>query len=143
MRVSDTRHTRLLVWHPTTSVIWDQITSGASSLRDFSETSDLPVEFGWVDGFGLPRQWSSRGWIVHVPRHEVDVQVRHGIPEQLVVHVAGCEHLLDHPRHGLNVAPVRGRFRGRQARKVRHVPFTKDDDRVARSDAMALKVSVA
>jgi hypothetical protein len=37
----------------------------------------------------------------------VDVQMRHRIAEQLVVHVARREDLLDHPRDGVNVEPVR------------------------------------
>jgi hypothetical protein len=35
----------------------------------------------------------------------VDVEVRHQISEQLVVHVARREHMLDHLRDGVNVAP--------------------------------------
>ena len=35
--------------------------------------------------------------IVEVPRHQVDVEVRHRISEQVIVHVARREHLLDHP----------------------------------------------
>jgi hypothetical protein len=57
--------------------------------------------------------------------------------------VAGGEHLLEHPRDGVNVGPVRSGFHGRQAREVRNVPVSKDDDRVARSDRMALEVRVA
>jgi hypothetical protein len=72
----------------------------------------------------------------------MDVQVRDGIPEQLVVHMARREYLLDHPRDGLNVAPVRLDFRGRQAREVRDVAVSEDDDRVATRDGMALEVSV-
>jgi hypothetical protein len=40
----------------------------------------------------------------------MDVQVRHKIAEELIVHVTRREHLLDHPRHRVNVGPVRGDF---------------------------------
>jgi hypothetical protein len=68
----------------------------------------------------------------------VDVEVRHGVSEQLVVHVARGEHLLDHLRDAVNVLPVRGDFDGAQARKVRHVTISKDDDRMAPSDGVSL-----
>ena len=93
--------------------------------------------------FRLPGQRFSGSGIVEVPGHKVDVQVRHGISEQLVVHVARREDPFDHPRDGVNVAPVSGDFRGGQAREVRDVPVSKDDDRVTTSDGMALKVCVA
>jgi hypothetical protein len=63
----------------------------------------------------------------------VNVEVRHQISEQLVVHVARREHLLDHPSDSVNVAPVRRDFRGAQAREVRNVTISKDDDRMATS----------
>jgi hypothetical protein len=40
----------------------------------------------------------------------MDVQVRHKIAEELVIHVARREHSLDHLRDRVNVAPVRGDF---------------------------------
>jgi hypothetical protein len=52
--------------------------------------------------------------------------------------VARGEYLLDHSRDALNVAPVRRDFGGRQARKVRDVTVSKDDDRVATSNGVLL-----
>ena len=72
----------------------------------------------------------------------MDVEVRHRISEQLVVHVARREHMLDHLRDGVNVAPVRCDFRGAQAREVRNVTISKDDDRMATSDGVSLEVCV-
>jgi hypothetical protein len=63
------------------------------------------------DRFRLERQWFSGSRIVEVPGHKVDVQVRHRISEQLVIHVARCKHPLDHPRDGMNVAPKGVDFR--------------------------------
>jgi hypothetical protein len=50
---------------------------------------------------------------------------------------------LDHSRDGVNVAPIRGDFRGGQACKIRDVTASKDDDRVAASDGVPLQVCVA
>jgi hypothetical protein len=66
------------------------------------------------------------------------VEVRHQISEQLVVHVARREHMLDHLRDGMNVVPVRCDFRSAQARKVRNMTITEDDDRMATSDGVPL-----
>jgi hypothetical protein len=79
-------------------------------------------ELGLGNRFPLPWQRSSGSGIVEVPGHEVDVQVRHGISEPQVVHVARREHPLDHPHEEVNVAPVRGDSRGGHAREVRDVP---------------------
>src|SRR4030095_12579742 len=49
--------------------------------------------------------------------------------------------MLDHLRDGVNVAPVRCDFRGAQAREVRNVTISKDDDRMATSDGVSLSVS--
>jgi hypothetical protein len=57
--------------------------------------------------------------------------------------MARCEHALDHPRDRMNVVPIGRDFLGRQTRKVRNVPVSKDDDRMTRGDRMALQVSVA
>jgi hypothetical protein len=57
--------------------------------------------------------------------------------------MARCEHPLDHPRDGVNVAPVRRDLPGGQAREIRDVTVSKDDDRVAASDGVALQVCVA
>jgi hypothetical protein len=73
----------------------------------------------------------------------VDVQVRHRIAEQLVVHVARSEDVLDHPRDSVNVDPVRRDFCGGQACEVGDVTASKDDDRMTASDGVALKVCVA
>jgi hypothetical protein len=70
----------------------------------------------------------------------VYVKVRHRISEQLVVHVARREHMLDHLRDGVNVVPVRGDFRGAQAREVRNVTISEDDDGMATSDGVPLQV---
>jgi len=68
----------------------------------------------------------------------VDVEVRHQISEQLVVHVARREHMLDHLRDAVNVVPVRCDLGGAQAREVRNVTISKDDDRMAASDGVSL-----
>jgi hypothetical protein len=73
----------------------------------------------------------------------MDVEVRHQISEQLVVHVTRREHMLDHLRDRVNVAPVRGDFRRAQAREVRNVTISKDDDRMATSDGVSFQVCVA
>jgi len=77
----------------------------SDSLRDACQKLDLPVVLGLADRLRLPGQRFSRSRIVEVPRHKVDVEVRHRISEQLVVHVARREHMLDHLRDGVNVAP--------------------------------------
>src|SRR5688572_23170632 len=71
------------------------------------------------------------------------MQVWHRISEQLVVHVARRKYPLNHPRYGMNVAPVRARFLAGQACKVCDVAVSKDDDHVAASDGVPLKVCVA
>jgi hypothetical protein len=68
----------------------------------------------------------------------VDVEVRHQISEQLVVHVARREHMLDHLRDAVNVVPVRCDFGGAQACEVRNVTTSKDDDGMATSDGVSL-----
>jgi hypothetical protein len=73
----------------------------------------------------------------------VDVKVRHQVSQQLVVHVAWRKHPLDHPRHGVHVAPIRGGLLARQACEVRDVTEAKDDDRVATSDGVPLEMRVA
>jgi hypothetical protein len=50
--------------------------------------------------------------------------------------------MLDHLRDGVNVAPIRGDFRGAQAREVSHVTISKDDDRMATSDGVSLQMRV-
>ena len=70
------------------------------------------------------------------------VEMRHHISEELVVHVARREHTLDHLRDAVNVVPVRGNFGGTQAREVRNVTISKDDDRMATSDGVSLQVCV-
>jgi hypothetical protein len=72
----------------------------------------------------------------------VDVEVRHQISEQLVVHVARREHMLNHLRDAVNVVPVRRDFGGAQTREVRNVTISKDDDRMATSDGVSLQVCV-
>jgi hypothetical protein len=71
------------------------------------------------------------------------MQVWHHVSEQLVIHVARREYLLNQPGNGVDVAPERGRFLGGQARKVGDVPISKDDNHVPASDGMRLEVSVA
>ena len=71
------------------------------------------------------------------------MEVRHQISEQLVIHMARREHMLDHLRDAVNVVPERGDFGGAQAREVRNVTPSKDDDRMATSDGMSLQVCVA
>jgi hypothetical protein len=66
------------------------------------------------------------------------MEVRHGISEQLVVHMTRLEHLLDHLRDAVNVVPVRCDFRGAQTREVRNVTISKNDDRMATSDGVPL-----
>jgi hypothetical protein len=70
------------------------------------------------------------------------MEVRHQISEQLVVHMARREHMLDHLRDAVNVVPVRRDFRGTQTREVRNVAISKDDDRMAASDGVPLQVCV-
>jgi hypothetical protein len=72
----------------------------------------------------------------------VDVQVRNRIAEQIVVHVARREGLLDHPRDGVNVEPVRRDFCGGQACEGGDVAASEDDDRMTASDGVSLKVCV-
>jgi hypothetical protein len=50
--------------------------------------------------------------------------------------------MLDHLRDAVNVAPVRRDFGGAQAREVRDVTISKDDDRMAASDGVSLQVCV-
>ena len=71
-------------------------------------------------------------------RHTVNVEVRHRVPEQLVVHVARREHLLDHLCDAVNVGPVRCDLGGAQAREVRDMTISKDDDRMATGDGVPL-----
>jgi hypothetical protein len=66
------------------------------------------------------------------------MEVRHQISEQLVVHVARREHMFDHPRDAVNVVPVGCDFGGAQAREVRNVTISKDDDRMATGDGVSL-----
>jgi hypothetical protein len=73
----------------------------------------------------------------------VDVQVRHRIAEQLVVHMARREDLLYHLGDGVNVEPVRRDFRGGQTCEIGDVVTSKDDDRMTASDGVPLKVCVA
>src|SRR5262245_24699777 len=68
--------------------------------------------------------------------------MRHYVTEQLVVHMARGEHLLDHSGDGLNVAPVRRAFGGRQGCKVSDVTGSNNDDRVATSDGVPLEMPV-
>jgi hypothetical protein len=103
----------------------------------------LPIELGLRDRFRLPGQRSSRSRIVEVSGHKVDVQVRHQVSQQLVVHVAWRKHPLDHPPDGVDVVPIRGGFRGSQACERRDVMVAKDDDRVAASDGVPLEMRVA
>ena len=115
----------------------------SDSLGDVSQKPDLPVVLGLGNRLRLPGQRFSRSRIVKVPRHKVDVEVRHQISEQLVVHVARREHMLDHLRDAVNVVPVRRDLGGAQAREVRNVTLSKDDDRMATSDGVSLEVCIA
>jgi hypothetical protein len=72
----------------------------------------------------------------------VDVEVRHQVSEQLVVHVARREHMLDHPGDAVNVLPVRCHFGRAQPREVGDVTISKDDDRMATSDGVSFEVCV-
>ena len=97
-----------------------------------------PLYLGLGERLRLPGQRFSGSRIVEVPWHKVDVEVRHQISEQSVVHVARREHMLDHLRDAVNVVPVRRDFGGAQAREVRNVTISKDDDRMATSDGVSL-----
>jgi hypothetical protein len=70
------------------------------------------------------------------------MEVRHQIPEQLVVHVARREHTLNHLRDAVDVVPVGSDLRRAQTREVRNVTIAKDDDRVAMSDGVPLQVRI-
>lgn len=50
------------------------------------------------DGPGLSVLWVSWRKVAEVPRDDVDVYVRHGVAEDLVVEVTGAEHRLDGSR---------------------------------------------
>ena len=113
----------------------------ADSVRDVSQKLDLPVVLGLGDRLRLPGQRFSGSGIVEVSRHKVDVEVRQRISEQLVVHVARREYLLDHLRDAVNVLPVRRDFGRAQTREVRNVTISKDDDRMAMSDGVSLRAS--
>ena len=114
----------------------------SDGLRDVSQQLDLPIVLRLRDRLRLPGQRFSGSRIVEVSRHQVDVEVRHRISEQLVVHVARREHLLDDLRDAVNVLPVRRDFRRAQTREVRNVTISKDDDRMATSDGVSLQVGV-
>jgi hypothetical protein len=72
----------------------------------------------------------------------MDVEVRHQVSEQLIVHVARRENVFDHLRDAVNVVPVRCDFVGPQAGEIRNVTISKNDDRMATSNGVALQVGV-
>ncbi len=110
---------------------------------DIHQKLQLPVVLGLGDWLRLERQRFFGSRIIEVPGHKVDVKMRHHVAEQLVVHVTRRKHALDHLRGGVNVAPVPGGFCRSQTRKVCDVAVAEDDDHMAASDGVSLKVCVA
>src|SRR5262245_37623077 len=80
--------------------------------------------------------------VVRVARHDVRVQVRQRVPEQLVVQLYRLEMLLEGAAHAEELTPVRGGLLRRELGRLGDAAPTPDDDRVAALDARLLEIRV-
>lgn len=107
------------------------------------ERPELPVELLCGNRLQLEGERSLRRRIVQITRHEMDVNVRDGVPEQLVVEVARAEHAIDHAGDALDFRPEGCHLGEREPGGIRDVATAEDDDRVAGRGRLPLKVRIA
>src|SRR5262249_27145030 len=81
--------------------------------------------------------------VVEVPRHDVDVEVRDDVAEQLIVDVTRFENAFDGAADILNVQPVVGQFGWGEIRERRNVSGPEDDSGVTGGNGMAFEQGLA
>ena len=92
----------------------------------------------WIPGQRL----LGRG-IIEVPRNDMNVEVRHDIPEQQIVHMTGLEHAFDGPSDILNVRPVIGELVRRKIGEGRDMAAPKHHCHMALSYGVPFEKSLA
>ena len=92
---------------------------------------------------GIPRQGALRRRVIQIPWHDVDMEMRHDVAEQHVVHVARTEHLLDHVADVLNVLPIISELTCCELGEASNMPTTKNHYCMAFRDAFPFEQGLA
>jgi hypothetical protein len=91
----------------------------------------------------IPWQRSLGGRVIQIPRYDMNMEVRHDVAKQQVVHVTRPEDTLDHHPNVLDVLGVVGKLAGGKIGEVGDVSATKDDGHVAVRDGVPFKDRLA
>jgi hypothetical protein len=111
--------------------------------RGLSEPLELFSKELVGDRRGSPWQWSLWGWVIEIAWHDMNMQVRHDIAQQQVVHMTGAEDALDRYTNSLDVLRVVGKLIGGKSGEVSDVSTTKDNGHMTFRNGVPFKYGLA